>query len=57
MNNAERIANDNHRHKEGAFAEYNLGTQRFHDGDGPTASEAEQHQDFPNTKSTHTNLL
>ena len=53
MDNAEHVANDNHHHKKGAFAYNNLRAQRFHNGNGPTAGEAQQHQYFPNAKSTH----
>ena len=42
MDDAEDVAEDDQRHEERAFADDNLGAERFGDGDRPAHREAEQ---------------
>lgn len=49
VDDAHHIAEDDDGHKNGAFPDYNFGSQRLNDRERPTAGETEEHKDFPNT--------
>jgi hypothetical protein len=53
VDDAEDVAQDDERHKDWAFADYDFGAQRFGDGQWPADRETKQEQDFPDAEMWH----
>ncbi len=57
VDDAEDVAQDDERHKDRAFADYDFGAQRFDDGQRPADRETKQEQDFPDAEICHIFIL
>jgi len=50
VGDAHGVADDKQNEKNGTFANHNFGTKTFHNGYGPAACKAEEHEDFEYTE-------